>query len=323
MNKSKKWVVGGILTLVLVSLIAIAMRMGVGAEDSASGAGQGPNTIAVVRVEGMITGSSGGGGLLGVTSGGPKLLETLRRIQTDKTVKAVVLRVNSPGGTAAASQEIGDEIARIRQSGKVVVTSMGDVAASGGYWIAAKSDKIVANAATTTGSIGVIIDIGNLMELYQKIGYRSEVFKSGAHKDMMSPSREMTPEERQILKTIIDDIYNQFVDVVAEGRKMPKEKVRALADGRIYTGRQAKELGLVDQLGNYYDAIDLAAQLAGIEGKPSVREYGKDTPFEKLFSELQSRFGGSSAGWHNSLNSISPDDVARLIRLLETKQALP
>jgi protease-4 len=165
---------------------------------------------------------------------------------------------------------------------------MGDVAASGGYWIAASTDKVYANPATLTGSIGVYMPYTNWQELLNKIGVQQEKIKSGPHKDIMSPDRPMTAEERTIIQTMVDDIYNQFVEIVAEGRKMDNAKVRELADGRIYTGKQAKDLGLVDELGNMYDAIDEAAQLAGIQGKPEIKEFGTN-PWAALLSGAGSK----------------------------------
>ncbi|MBC9784547.1 signal peptide peptidase SppA [Heliobacterium chlorum] len=320
MAKAKNWVIGTIVGLVILSLLVVVIRVGSHRPEGGLKTGAGANRVAVVRLEGTIMDSGSSGGLLGGTGGSADLLETLREIQEDKELKAVVLRINSPGGTSAASQEIGQEIQRVRESGKVVVTSMGDVAASGGYWIAAKSDKIVANPATTTGSIGVIMDLANLKELYDKIGYRPEVIKSGPHKDIASSSREMTPEERQILQTMVNDIYDQFVDVVAEGRKLPKETVRTLADGRVYTGRQAKDLGLVDELGNFYDAVQLAATMAGMQEKPEIVEYGRRSPLDEILG-MESRWKGASQSGTRS--GLSAEDVLRLMELLKGKQPLP
>lgn len=248
---------------------------------------QGSGRIGVIHVEGLITGSSSSGGFMGVSAAAPSLMKQLKEAREDKGIKAVLIRINSPGGSAAASQEIGQEIDKIRKEGKKVVASMGDVAASGGYWIAAKADRIIADPATMTGSIGVIMETENMQELFDKIGISPQTIKSGPFKDMGSPSRPMTDEERNILQSMVDDIYQQFVDVVAEGRKMDRDKVLELADGRIFTGRQAKEKGLVDELGNYYDAVDLTAELAGIKGEPVLIEYGRRTPFEMFFDEVR------------------------------------
>jgi protease-4 len=154
---------------------------------------------------------------------------------------------------------------------------MGDVAASAGYWLASCSDYIVANSSTLTGSIGVYIPYTNFEELYKKIGVASERVKSGRHKDMLAPERPMTDEERKILQTMVDEMYAGFIRQISEGRSLPEDEVRALADGRIYTGSQAKELRLVDEIGNYYDALAIAAQHAGLEDEPKVKTY--DRPF--------------------------------------------
>ncbi|MEG6586213.1 signal peptide peptidase SppA [Dendrosporobacter sp. 1207_IL3150] len=238
--------------------------------------------IAVIYVDGVIIGGRGQSSLLGEYGGTDYIIKQLHAARDDRSVKAILLRINSPGGSAPASQEVGEEIKKVRAAGKIVVTSMGDVAASGGYWLAACSDKIYANPSTLTGSIGVYMPYTNWEELYKKIGVRQEKIKSGPHKDIMSPERSMTDEERAIIQTMVDDMYNQFVEIVAEGRKMDKAKVRQLADGRIYTGNQAKSLGLVDELGNMYDAIDGTIELAGIKGKPEIKEYGKNNPWAML-----------------------------------------
>lgn len=244
--------------------------------------------VALVNLEGQIVGGRGGGpSIFGQAPGTDLLLQQLREIRKDDQVKGVLFRINSPGGSSAASQEVYEEVQKIRQSGKVVVVSMGDVAASGGYWIACAADKIVANPSTMTGSIGVIVPLQNMRELFDKIGIEPEVIKSGKHKDMGSNSRPMTEEERKIFQAMVDDIYDQFVDVVATGRKMPREKVIPLADGRVFTGRQAQELGLVDELGNYYDALDLLTKLAQIKGEPVIKEYGRRSPFQFLISESE------------------------------------
>jgi protease-4 len=189
----------------------------------------------------------------------------------DDGVKAIILRVDSPGGGVGPSQEIYREIMRIRSSSKKkVVTSMGSVAASGGYYIACASDRIVANPGTITGSIGVIMQFSNLEDLLKKIGVKGVVIKSGEHKDIGSPFREMTPEEKKLMQEVLDNVHQQFIQAVADGRKLDKSKVAEIADGRIMTGEQAKNLGLVDQLGNLQDTIDITAKLVGIEGKPNV-----------------------------------------------------
>lgn len=238
--------------------------------------------IAVIHLDGVIVGGRGQSGLFGESGGTDQLIRQLHQARDDDEVRAVVLRINSPGGSAPAAQEVGEELIKLRDSGKIVVTSMGDMAASGGYWLAACSDRIYANPTTLTGSIGVYIPYANWEELFKKVGIQQEKIKSGPHKDILSPDRPMTAEERQMVQQMVDDIYGQFIQVVAEGRSMTPERVRQLADGRVYTGSQAKELGLVDELGNLYDAIDGAAAMAGLEGKVEWKEYGRSTPWQML-----------------------------------------
>jgi protease-4 len=276
-KKSVMVVIGIFVVLSLVGLASMA--------NSAKERGKANHSgkIAIIHVEGVILGGRGQSTVLFEQGGTDQVIKQIHEARDDKDVQAVVLRINSPGGSAAASQEVGEELKKLRAQGKVVVTSMGDVAASGGYWLAACTDKIYANPTTMTGSIGVYMPYANWEELYKKVGIYQEKIKSGPHKDIMSPERQMTQEEREIIQTMVNDIYNQFVEVVAEGRKMDKDQVRKLADGRIYTGNQGKQLGLVDELGNMYDAIDGAAQLAGIVGKPEIKELGKQTPWQMLF----------------------------------------
>jgi len=167
------------------------------------------------------------------------------------------------------SQEIHREILKVKEK-KKIVTSMGSVAASGGYYIACASDLIIANPGTITGSIGVIMEFTNIEELFKKIGIKGVVVKSGELKDIGSPFREMTPEEKRIIQEVIDNVHQQFIKAVAEGRKLDRSKVTQIADGRIMTGEQAKQLGLVDEIGNLDDAINATAKLVGIEGKPDI-----------------------------------------------------
>lgn len=212
--------------------------------------------VGVVEVEGVIVDSK-------------KIIEQLGNFHENGSVKAIVLRIDSPGGGVGPSQEIHDEVRRI-DADKPVIVSMGSVAASGGYYIAAPAREIFANPGTITGSIGVIMEFANIQELLDKIGLRSEVVKSGKHKDIGSPVRTMTEEDRALLQSLIDDVHSQFVDSVAAGRGLDVKKVRNLADGRIFSGRQALELGLVDRLGNLEAAVRRAGELGGIAGKPQV-----------------------------------------------------
>ncbi|HEY8415679.1 MAG TPA: signal peptide peptidase SppA [Thermaerobacter sp.] len=258
----KRWIVIGLLALVLLSAVALLWPGQPGGRAGRPGAG---NLIAVVSIEGPIAGSAGAEGLFGAVAGADEIVEQLKTAREDPTIRAVVIRMNTPGGSAAASQEIGEAVRRVREAGKPVVVSIGDLAASGGYWIAATADRIVANPASLTGSIGVIMEVTHFEDLYEKLGIEVETIKSGPYKDIGSTTRPPTEEERRLLQGLVDDIYQQFVDVVARGRRLPRQQVLALADGRVLTGRQAKEAGLVDELGTFEDAVRVAASLARLE----------------------------------------------------------
>ena len=242
-------VIGVILGVFLLSILFLS-RFG---EKKAFALG---DKIAVVDIKGMITSSR-------------DIVEQIDKFNEDKDVKAIILRINSPGGGVGPSQEIYREVLRAKEK-KKIVASMESVGASGGYYVACASDVIVANPGTITGSIGVVMEFSNIEDLLKKIGLQSYVIKSGKHKDIGSPVREMTPEERSILQGVIDSVHSQFVRAVAEGRNMEEGKVEQIADGRIFSGEQAKELGLVDRLGGLQDAIEIAAEMVGIKGKPTV-----------------------------------------------------
>ncbi len=213
--------------------------------------------VAVVEVSGQISSSR-------------SVVAQLRRWSEAGNVPVILLRVDSPGGGVAASQEIHEEILRVREKGKKVVASMGTVAASGGLYIAVACDTIVANPGTLTGSIGVIFQYPTFERLLDKVGVRYETVKSGPYKDVGNLSRDMSPLDSAHLQSIIDDTYDQFVEAVAEGRGLTKDEVRSFADGRIFTGRQAKELHIIDELGDYHDALDIAAEMAGIPKPPKT-----------------------------------------------------
>jgi protease-4 len=206
----------------------------------------------------------------GVIDNDEETIEAIRRFAKSDQVRAVILRVESPGGAVTPSQEIYRELLRLREK-KPVIASLGEVAASGGYYIASACSVIVANPGTITGSIGVIMGtLYNVQGLLEKLGVKGTVVKAGTYKDLGSSLREITVEERQILKAMLDDVHRQFIVAVATGRKMDEAVVRSLADGRVYSGEQAQRLGLVDQLGNFQDAVALAAEKAGITGEPRV-----------------------------------------------------
>lgn len=221
--------------------------------------------VAVVEVKGIITDSQ-------------KIIEDIDDFSGDDRVKAIVIRIDSPGGGVAPTQEIYDALLEAGKK-KKVVASMGSVAASGGYLLACGADKIVANPGTITGSISAVMHFANFQELMQKIGVSTSVIKSGKFKDIGSPAREMTEEEKTLLQQVVDDVNEQLIDTVADRRKIPKEMVRQIADGRIMTGRQALKAGLVDFLGNRKYAVRLAAKLAGMEGEPEEVYPVRKQPF--------------------------------------------
>ena len=252
-----------------------------------------PDRVAVINIEGTIVcGADSKENLFqqanGITSG--TIMKQIREAAADDSVKALVLRIDSGGGSATAAEEVGRELLRFKeQTKKPIVATMGNTGASAAYWIAAcASDKIYANATTLTGSIGVYMPYMNTEELFKKIGITSDKIKSGPYKDILTNDRPMTPEEKEILQNIVDEIYDQFVYTVSAGRRMETSKVRAIADGRIYTGRQAKNIGLVDELGDYYDALAAAGTLAkiqlGNDGLPPVKEREKQQPWEYFLS---------------------------------------
>jgi len=226
--------------------------------------------IAVIPLSGTIT--TGDSSLLSGSAITPELVrDYLTKAEADRSVKAIVFRIESPGGEIAPCQEILWEIERVGET-KTIVVSMGGTAASGGYYISTKADKIVALPTTMTGSIGVISQIMNIEGLLEKLGIEVETFKGGKYKDMYRGFREMTQDEKEIMQGMIDEYYEQFIEVVAEGRGLSEEEVRNLATGQIYTGTEAKELGLIDELGDISTAINLTAEIAGIEA-PIVEYY--------------------------------------------------
>src|SRR5262244_2739565 len=198
------------------------------------------------------------------------LLRELKAHRDNPQVKAVVLRINSPGGVVGPTQELHAAVMRLREAGKPVVASLGAVAASGGYYVAVAADRIYANPGTLTGSIGVIMQSANFEQLMKKVGVDYVVVKAGQFKDVGNPGRPMTLEERRVLQALLDDVHAQFIAAVAEGRKLDRAQVAQLADGRIFSGTQAKALQMIDDLGGLEDAVNGAAQLAGIRVPPKV-----------------------------------------------------
>ncbi len=279
----RKTVFTGLFYFLLLSLIFFVFmfwtaRIGNGKTSGWMGGGE--DQIALIRIEGVIVGSE-------------EITDILSRSNDDDHIKAILLRIDSPGGAVVPSQEIYDAVRKIRLAGKKkIITSMGTVAASGGYYIASASNYIMANPGTLTGSLGVIMEMANFEGLLQKVGVESVTIKAGANKDIGSPFRKMTKEEHLLFQTVLDDVHDQFIKAVADGRSLSMEKVVPLADGRIFTGRQAQKVGLVDGIGNMEDAITKTAQMAGIHGKPNIVETQKGV---SIFKMLQGKFLGPSA----------------------------
>ena len=256
-----------------VAIIVISILFVFGARDSGyDDLKAGGEKVGIIEIKGVIADSK-------------VVIHHLKRFREDKSIKAIVLRIDSPGGGVGPSQEIFREVRKTVKL-KKVVTSMGAVAASGGYYIAAGTDGIVANPGTVTGSIGVIMGFTNFQELFRKIGLVPVVVKSVEYKDMGSPVRDMGEDERKIFQDLSANIHRQFVEAISEGRKMELAKVEFIADGRIFSGEQAKELHLVDRLGNLEDAVEWAGEMAGIKGKiSSVYAPEKKTSLLKYFIE--------------------------------------
>ncbi len=224
------------------------------------------NQIALVEVSGMILDSR-------------DIVRQLTQYSRDASIQGIILRVDSPGGSVGPSQEIYDAVRKIQESDKKIYASLGSVAASGGYYIASPTDRIFANPGTLTGSIGVIMAFSNIQKLIDKLGIRPEVIKSGEFKDAGSPVRPMTPEERNLLQTVVDDVHAQFIEAVARGRELPAEEVEKLATGRLFTGRQALDMKMIDQLGGLQDAVDRLAEDVGIVGRPQLVQERRSVGF--------------------------------------------
>ncbi len=260
---------GFLFTFLITVLI---FRGGVESVGEVSG-----NRIGIVEIKGVITTPE-------------KALDAMKQFRENENVKAVVLRIDSPGGAVGASQEIFQEARRLDMV-KPVIASLGNTAASGGYYSAVGARYIVANPGTVTGSIGVIMKLPNVEKLLEKLGIKTTVIKSGRLKDLASITRELSPEERAVLKSVMDDIHGQFIRDVAKGRSLPGEKVKSLADGRIFSGQQALELKLVDELGNFSVALDKAAEIAKISGDWKVLYPKKDkiTAIREILEESGAR----------------------------------
>lgn len=248
--------------------------------------------VGIVRVDGSIE-MSGPAGTFGFPQGAEAVIKRLDELEKDSNIKAVVLRINSPGGTVAATQEIYEKLWKLRKKNIILVASMADVAASGGYYIASACNYIVANYGTITGSIGVIVYSPNLKNLFDKFGIGMNVIKSGKYKDILATHRDMTPEERSLIQEMIDLSYNKFIKDIALGRNMNQEDIRPIADGRVMNGETAIKNKLIDKLGTFEDAIIKAKELASLDTEAPVYEQN-DSPFQELFGSIKNIFSGQN-----------------------------
>jgi protease IV len=285
------------LLVLTVGIVVVALAIGSGGRGGSAAStvvyeeeyvsGDGLDKIAVIPIEGQIASADSAvpGTQPPVTPEG--LADALRQAAEDGSVAAVVLEVNSPGGGVTASDVMHQSILDFKErTGKPVVVSMGDVAASGGYYISTAADRIVANETTLTGSLGVFIPLLNFSEAADKYGVTQEYIKSGKFKTMGNSWDELTPEEREIFQSIVQDDYDEFVEVIVEGRELSEERVREIADGRIYSGQQAKEIGLVDEFGGLDEAVRASRRLADIQEVTVVRYVLTPTLTERLLARL-------------------------------------
>lgn len=280
----KRWVVGCVVLLAgtvgTVGLAFFVVNLSMG--------GEGMSLSPIARRVGLVE-------IVGAIDDPDPVVEQLERMRRDATIRAVVVRLDSPGGGVAASQEIYEAVRKVHEEGKPVIASMGGVAASGALYVACAADSIVANPGTLTGSIGVILSFPNTEELFKKVGIKMEVVKTGKFKDVGSMWRTMTPDEQKLLEDVLGNVYDQFIDAIAEGRDLDREDILPYADGRIFSGDQAQSYGFVDRMGDLNDAIDLAAQMAGIKGHPSVvHKEPRKTSILDLFDEKVNQVTGLS-----------------------------
>jgi len=295
MDRRAAWVIGiifgGLVITLFGFLVVLSLALGSGDRRSSLSSS---DRVGVIEV-------------LGVISDSKPILKAIREFAEDDHVKAVVIRIDSPGGAVGPSQEIYEAVKRLAAK-KKVVASMGSVAASGGFYIACAAEKVYANPGTLTGSIGVIFQIPNVQGLMKWAGVEMRVITAGKNKDSTSMFREMSPEERAYLETVLHDVHEQFVEAVANGRKLKPEEVRPSADGRIFTGRQARELKLVDELGGFDEAVVAAAKMAEMKGDgfPELEYPRKEKKLleELLGGEARSVLGGAASSLVEGLGGM-------------------
>jgi protease IV len=276
MTKSTKWFLGilGVLALLAIGFTVVIIALVSGSSDKTEtvtiGSG---DKVAVVDLKGVIASSD-------------EVVRQMKKYKNNSSVRAIVLHIDSPGGGVVASQEMYEEVRAVRDGGKPVIVSMGSLAASGGYYVAVGGSYLVANRGTLTGSVGVISEFLQLKDALDKLGIGVKTIKAGKLKDAGSPMRAMNDDDQKYFQALMDDVHRQFIDVVARERKMDVEKVRELADGRVFTGEQALQLGLVDTLGTFEDAVRIAAVKVGIKGEPAiVKERKRQMWYESFFGD--------------------------------------
>ncbi|MBN1498297.1 MAG: signal peptide peptidase SppA [Spirochaetes bacterium] len=296
MDRNRKILISILALLVLSSVIAIVeismnMQQKRGPGISLAGPAIGPG-VGIVRVEGPIdmTGSSSPSLM---SRGAEGIIARLNEMERSRDIRAVVVRINSPGGTVGASQEIYEKLWRLRKKNIPLIASMGEIAASGGYYVASACNYIVANHGTITGSIGVIAMSPNLKKLFEKIGIDMRVIKSGRYKDILSSFRDISPEERQLIQEIIDSSYRKFLKDVARGRAMNESDIQPIADGRVMSGETALKHKLVDMLGTFEDAVDKAREMAKLSEDAPVYDEGASS-LEQILFRMQALFSGGS-----------------------------
>jgi protease-4 len=300
--RKRRWIIAIIITLTLLvgcgTFAGCAVMLGTAASAAPTSSAAtwqeeivtsgGAGRIVIIPIVGEIGLGDDAIGVFGTQLSQRQLLSQIEQAAGDPDVRAIVIEIDSPGGGVVASSQIHAELRAARDAGKRIVASMGNTAASGGYYVAMAAEQIYAHPATITGSLGVIISALNYEEALEKLGLRQTVYKSGAMKDLLSPARSSTSAEAEVIQSIVDEAYSDFVDVIAAGRGLPRDEVLRLADGRIYTGRQAQQNGLIDGFGGLDDAIDTAAELASLEA-PTVVRYYRPGSFRELFTMVVAR----------------------------------
>ncbi len=294
MDRNRKILVALLSLVVLSAVLAIVdismtMQQKEKRQYTLDTPGFGPG-VGVVRIYGRIQMASQRTGMVGINAGADAIVEQLTRLERDSRIRAVVIRINSPGGTVAATQEIFNKIMEMRKKNITVVASMGDMAASGGYYIASACNYIFANYGTITGSIGVIIMSPDLRGLFDKLGIKMNVIKSGKYKDILASYRNVSSEERQLIQELVDTSYGKFLKDVSLGRNIPISDFKQYADGRVFTGATAVEYKLIDQVGTYNDSLKKARELAGLPADATVYEKTA-SPFEELLMTMKAMYG--------------------------------